>query len=82
MSWRCKHCGSRLTVKLELAGPRELPITLIFRFLFPFLFDAVALERAPGYCIRCGYNLTGNTSGICPECGEAIAPRHNSEKAG
>ncbi len=20
-------------------------------------------------CTNCGYNLTGNTSGICPECG-------------
>ena len=25
----------------------------------------------PGHC-RCGYNLTGNTSGICPECGTAV----------
>jgi hypothetical protein len=24
-------------------------------------------------CERCGYNLTANTSGICPECGQAIA---------
>jgi hypothetical protein len=23
----------------------------------------------PGHCQRCGYSLTGNTSGICPECG-------------
>jgi len=26
----------------------------------------------PGYCQRCGYDLTGNLSGICPECGTAI----------
>lgn len=26
----------------------------------------------PGYCARCRYNLTGNTSGVCPECGTAI----------
>lgn len=25
--------------------------------------------RATGCCIACGYNLTGNTSGQCPECG-------------
>lgn len=23
-------------------------------------------------CPQCGYNLTGNTSGVCPECGAAI----------
>ncbi len=23
-------------------------------------------------CDGCGYNLTGNTSGVCPECGTAI----------
>ena len=23
----------------------------------------------PGHCQHCGYDLTGNTSGICPECG-------------
>lgn len=25
--------------------------------------------RRPGHCTRCGYNLTGNVSGRCPECG-------------
>ncbi|MHC4796080.1 MAG: hypothetical protein ACYTF1_05495 [Planctomycetota bacterium] len=25
-----------------------------------------------GHCLNCGYNLTGNTSGICPECGKKI----------
>ncbi len=29
---------------------------------------------ASGCCIRCGYNLTGNVSGVCPECGERIRP--------
>jgi hypothetical protein len=23
----------------------------------------------PGHCRHCGYNLTGNISGVCPECG-------------
>jgi len=34
----------------------------------------------PGFCRECGYNLTGNTSGICPECGTAIRnPGANSK---
>jgi hypothetical protein len=27
--------------------------------------------RAAG-CPKCGYNLTGNTSGVCPECGAEV----------
>ena len=26
-------------------------------------------RRRKGLCLACGYNLTGNTSGVCPECG-------------
>lgn len=26
----------------------------------------------PGHCQKCGYDLTGNVSGVCPECGERI----------
>jgi hypothetical protein len=26
----------------------------------------------PGHCGKCGYDLTGNVSGICPECGLKI----------
>lgn len=26
----------------------------------------------PGHCPRCRYDLTGNTSGICSECGNAV----------
>lgn len=25
-------------------------------------------RRRKGCCVKCGYNLTGNVSGVCPEC--------------
>ena len=27
-----------------------------------------------GLCIECGYNLHGNTTGRCPECGAVVSP--------
>ncbi|MCC6359139.1 MAG: hypothetical protein IT450_10360 [Phycisphaerales bacterium] len=29
----------------------------------------------PGRCPNCGYDLTGNVSGTCPECGRAVASK-------
>lgn len=37
------------------------------------LFYFLTGRRAPvGHCRSCGYNLTGNVSGVCPECGKTI----------
>lgn len=30
------------------------------------------MRRNPNGCTTCGYDLTGNVSGVCPECGTAI----------
>ena len=44
--------------------------------LFPiYWFTSIwrrRLQRKPNHCRSCGYNLTGNVSGICPECGAAV----------
>lgn len=58
------------------------------RVLFPFWLAAAILLAYPVFllcrpprrithateCISCGYNLTGNTSGRCPECGRQVEP--------
>lgn len=40
----------------------------------------------PGHCSKCGYDLTGNISGVCPECGTTIfrksEPLHTSQATG
>jgi predicted RNA-binding Zn-ribbon protein involved in translation (DUF1610 family) len=30
--------------------------------------------------MHCGYNLTGNVSGVCPECGTAVPARAERER--
>lgn len=40
------------------------------------------LRAKRGLCLQCGYNLTGNWSGVCPECGTgAQTPRPASDRA-
>ena len=44
------------------------------------IYPTIALIRGPwrrhrrrkrGLCLKCGYNLAGNVSGVCPECGKS-----------
>jgi hypothetical protein len=37
-----------------------------------FALGLVATPPKSDACSRCGYNLTGNTSGVCPECGTPV----------
>ncbi|MEM6260577.1 MAG: hypothetical protein AAGI37_20190 [Planctomycetota bacterium] len=34
---------------------------------------AIGKKKDLSLCIACGYRLVGNTTGVCPECGEMIA---------
>ena len=49
--------------------------------IFPFLWLSLAKRRRTqmklkrGLCLSCGYNLTGNSIGGCPECGTAVATK-------
>lgn len=67
--------------KLGLAPFRFLIIPLWIPLLpllarATYVFYRDRTRRMPGHCCKCGYNLTGNTSGRCPECGtlQAIPP--------
>lgn len=35
--------------------------------------------RAGGLCAQCAYDLEGNTSGVCPECGTRVATPESSQ---
>jgi len=56
----------------------DIWVPLWIPFLFVALPTGVLWYRdrcrriLPGRCQKCGYNLTGNVSGVCPECGTRI----------
>lgn len=50
--------------------PLWVPLILI---LIPSLIVWRLSERVPsGYCSTCKYDLTGNMSGVCPECSKPV----------
>lgn len=56
-----------------------VPFWLTLAVVAPPTLLLIWLDRrhryGPHQCPRCGYDLTGNTSGRCPECGTAVASR-------
>lgn len=60
---------------------------IVLPLWIPFLLLAIPtawlwrLDRRrplPGHCGSCNYDLTGNTSGVCPECGAAVPPANSA----
>ena len=51
-----------------------VPAFLIAYPIFAFIRGPMRRwrRRRRGVCAGCGYNLTGNESGVCPECGNKI----------
>jgi hypothetical protein len=69
----------QITAALLRAGVFGYPIRVplwMFLVLFGLVGGRLWLVRSrdPYACKECGYNLTGNTSGVCPECGYACMP--------
>ena len=53
----------------------SIPMWLLFSIaaaLAAWMFWRDRKRFGPGHCQRCDYDLTGNVSGICPECGKRI----------
>jgi hypothetical protein len=60
----------------------ELPLVSLFALVAiptAYFWWRDSRRVAPGYCQQCGYNLTGNVSGRCPECS---APVKRENEAG
>lgn len=51
----------------------EVPLWSLLLFFGAATWLLRSKRIAPGHCTRCGYDLTGNVSGRCPECGSAVS---------
>ena len=71
VSWRYLHLGSELRV---VAIPEWL-VFLLVGGPTALLWWLDRRRFRPGQCQGCGYDLTGNVSGRCPECGRLIDSR-------
>jgi len=61
------------SAEVSMESPSWLPGPLLGAYPFwVFLRGPVrqARRRARGLCVHCGYDLTGNVTGVCSECGE------------
>jgi hypothetical protein len=69
--WRFVFSMPQRPSEYALIIPTGIPTTLLVS-LSSWCFWR-RLHYPIGHCQSCGYNLQGNTSGTCPECGKAIA---------
>lgn len=49
-----------------------VPLHVALAWTLCFIVIRSTTRYRPGYCAQCGYNLTGLTAPICPECGTPI----------
>lgn len=57
------------TALIQILGFSTAPAIGIINFALGKYFTG--LVRREGFC-KCGYDLTGNISGVCPECGAPV----------
>jgi len=59
----------------KIVIPFWVPLGLFLLYPTLVFIQVRRLKRRQkmGHCKNCGYNLTGNVSGKCPECGTSIS---------
>jgi len=79
-------CGGSGASSLRIFVSSWTLAALILCYPVIFFIRSYRRRRVNRYvlrpCDRCGYDLQGNESGTCPECGTAITLRTNAEVTG
>jgi hypothetical protein len=76
-----------LVPRLQVVPPPNYEININIPYWIPLCVIGLAFWRVTAkkrrhlrvgtgfVCLKCGYNLTGNVSGKCPECGQDVLTR-------
>jgi hypothetical protein len=81
--WRKKTYVGSDSYLVKYVDQTRITVPLLLLFLAFSLYPIIVLAKSSqrwrrmsrhkrGLCVRCGYDLTGNVSGTCPECGAEI----------
>jgi len=84
-----RHGADEISAHLAMGFTVFIFFSLIAMPVFGLVKSLMALERyitghpqmrrlermRNGLCVDCGYDLRGNVSGVCPECGTPITSR-------
>ena len=63
----------RLPECFRIGFPKGFELLNLGLMVFTPLGNRFLVLLAPiGYCLSCSYDLTGNTTGRCPECGTRL----------
>lgn len=71
--WMLLGCSLTLPSKVDFAVQTIGIVVALLGIVLASLFIKPREITGAGLCENCGYNLTGNISGICPECGTETA---------
>lgn len=82
--WWLSHGGIKTQagmLRTNATGQLQQPVRTYYLIRVPLIYPTLVFAATawwiyqrtiqPGLC-HCGYNLTGNTSGRCPECGRTL----------
>jgi hypothetical protein len=61
--------------------PLWIPTSLVTALTVTLFVQARQRARKGGHCTKCAYDLRGNTSGICPECGTPVTDTSQGKRA-
>lgn len=70
-AWQLKPDWGKRRVFWRIEVPLWIPFVLV-SLATAFLWWRDHRRISPGHCEQCDYDLTGNTSGVCPECGTPV----------